>query len=95
MCETKRNSRFHQRDVLQVGAPVRVIGCYVANGRDFDACHIGGVKAKHGVFGVFACAGMILVGAAPNFKEETKGKVHTAGGVSFASLARKSGLPAT
>lgn len=29
----------------------------------------------------FACAGMILVGAAPNFKEESEGKVHTAGAI--------------
>lgn len=28
-----------------------------------------------------ACAGMFLVGAAPHFKEETEGKVHTAGAV--------------
>ena len=28
-----------------------------------------------------ACAGMMLVGAAPNFKEETEGKVHTAGAI--------------
>lgn len=28
-----------------------------------------------------ACAGMMLVGAAPNFKEETEGKAHTAGAV--------------
>lgn len=28
-----------------------------------------------------ACAGMFLVGAAPNFKEATEGKVHTAGAV--------------
>lgn len=29
----------------------------------------------------FACAGMILVGAAPHFKEESEGKVHTAGAI--------------
>ena len=28
-----------------------------------------------------ACAGMMLVGAAPNFKEEFEGKIHTAGAV--------------
>ncbi len=28
-----------------------------------------------------ACAGMMLVGAAPNFKEKTEGKVHTAGAI--------------
>lgn len=28
-----------------------------------------------------ACAGMMLVGAAPNFKEETEGKIHTAGAI--------------
>ena len=28
-----------------------------------------------------ACCGMFLVGSAPNFKEETEGKVHTAGAV--------------
>lgn len=29
----------------------------------------------------FACARIILVGAAPNFKEKTEGKVHTAGAI--------------
>ena len=28
-----------------------------------------------------ACVGMFLVGAAPNFKEESEGKVHTAGAI--------------